>query len=171
MLRQISKCHNFFNFGRSSQTCNSLHPLMTNILTIKLGWNWMKTVGAVAFWRSWHRKFAKCTEWPQSVPYDCLIYQKVWLRSDDNWGSRSSILKFPAPYGPVSTKISKSHKIYNYLFSHEHLTYHKLGSDGMKIVVGVAFWDICFHTVGPNVLNENEKKVEIWKVKILKKAK
>ncbi len=30
----------------------------------------------------------------------CLIYTKVWLRSDQNCRS-SSILKFPAPYSPV----------------------------------------------------------------------
>ena len=34
----------------------------------------------------------------------CLIYHKVWLRSDKNC-RRSSILKYPAPYGPVLTKL------------------------------------------------------------------
>ncbi len=39
------------------------------------------------------------------VPYDCLMYHKVWLRSDKN--CRSTVLKFPAPYGPVLTKFFK----------------------------------------------------------------
>ena len=49
--------------------------------------------------------------------YSIMVAQcphKVWLTSDENCG-RSSILKCPAaPYGPVFTKISKCHKIFNF---------------------------------------------------------
>ncbi len=46
-------------------------------------------------------------------PYDCLIYHKVCLRLDKNC-RRSGVLKFPASYGPVLTKMSKYHKIFNF---------------------------------------------------------
>ncbi len=45
-------------------------------------------------------------------PSDCHIYHKVWARLDEN--CRSSVLKFPAPYGSVLTKISKCHKIFKF---------------------------------------------------------
>ncbi len=45
-----------------------------------------------------------------TFPYDGLILRKVWLKSDKN--CRSSVLKFPAPYGLVLTKNSKCHKIF-----------------------------------------------------------
>ena len=44
--------------------------------------------------------------------HDCRIYHKVWLKSAKN--CRSSVLKFPAPYGPVLTNISKCHTIFNF---------------------------------------------------------
>ena len=47
------------------------------------------------------------------IPYDCLIYHKVWLRLDKNYRS-SSVLKFPAPYGSASPKISKCPKMFNF---------------------------------------------------------
>ena len=39
----------------------------------------------------------------------CLIYRKVWFRSDKNC---SSVLNCSAPYGPVLTKCSKCHKMF-----------------------------------------------------------
>ena len=39
-------------------------------------------------------------------PYDCRIYHKVWPGSNENC-TRSSVLKFPAPYGSVLTKMWK----------------------------------------------------------------
>ena len=38
---------------------------------------------------------------------------KVWLTPDEN-RRRSSVLKFPGPYGHVLTTISKCHKIFNF---------------------------------------------------------
>ena len=43
-----------------------------------------------------------------TFPYDYLIYDKVWLRSDKNC-RRSSVLKRPAPYGPVH--VNKNFKV------------------------------------------------------------
>ena len=59
-----------------------------------------------------HVKISKCHKFladHQNIynvisPYDCLIYHKAWLRSDKNC-RRSSVLKCPAPYGPVLTKM------------------------------------------------------------------
>ena len=100
--------------------------------------------------------------------YDCLIDYKVWLRSDQNC-RRSNDLKFPAPYGPVLTKISKCHKIFNFWqIAKSFITFYspmtslciiKFGSDQMK-TEGVAF---CFAPIGSHV-NEKEKK----NIKILK---
>ncbi len=42
-------------------------------------------------------------------PHDYLIYDKVWLRSDENW-RRSSVLKFLLPSGPMLTKTKKNRK-------------------------------------------------------------
>ena len=81
--------------------------------------------------------------------YDCLIYNKVWLRSDKN-GRRSNILNFPAPYGPVLTKISsKCHKIFGRspkkytgtLYSPiSNILKMKFDWNQMKIGKGVEFW-------------------------------
>ena len=57
--------------------------------------------------------FSRSPKYPYFIfPYDCHIYHKVWPRLDKN--GRSSILKFPAPYGSVLTKISKCHKIFKF---------------------------------------------------------
>ena len=47
-----------------------------------------------------------------TFPYNCLIYHKVWLRSDQKC-RRSSVLKFPL-LCTVLAKISKCHKILNF---------------------------------------------------------
>ncbi len=67
-------------------------------------------------------------------PYDCPIYRTVWLRSDQNY-RKSSVLEFPAPYGPALPTISKCHKIFSllpdrqniyiFLFPYDHLIYGK----------------------------------------------
>ena len=51
-LTKISKCHKFFTFWQIGKNSYSVNSLVTNILTIKFGWTWMKTGGAVAFWKS-----------------------------------------------------------------------------------------------------------------------
>ncbi len=81
-------------------------------------------------------------------PYDCVIYHKAWIRLDRNC-RRSSVLKFPSPYCPALTKISKCFKffhflfgqitkIYNFMLPHDYLIYNKVWfrSDETR---GVAF--------------------------------
>ena len=62
---------------------------------------------------------------------------------------RSSVVKFPAPYGPVLTKnVTKCHKIFNFWqIAKTFITFYssittlyiiKFGSDRMKIVGAVA---------------------------------
>ncbi len=78
---------------------------------------------------------------------DCLIYRKIWLRSDKNC-RRSGVLKFPAPNGPVLTKISKCHKFFDFWqITKRSITFYSpvttlcvkmFGSDQMKIVGGEA---------------------------------
>ena len=69
-------------------------------------------------------KILKCHKifntWPigkkSNSLYSTMVTQcphKVWLTSDEN-SRRRSVLKFPAPYGPVLTKISKSHRIFKF---------------------------------------------------------
>ena len=99
-------------------------------------------------------------------PYGCRIDNKVWLRSDQN--CRGSVLKFPAPYGPVLKNV-KCHKSFNFWqIAKTFITFYspmtnlyiiKFGSDQMKIVGGVAFWNFCSHMV------------KMWKMRILKKKK
>ena len=70
VLAKMSKCYTstlkhltFLNVGRSPKTVIAWIPSWP--LAIKFGWNWLKTVGTVAFWNLniW---IAKCTEWPQN---------------------------------------------------------------------------------------------------------
>ena len=43
----------FLIFGRWLKKSNKLYSPLIPILSIKFGWNWIKTVGGVAFWRSY----------------------------------------------------------------------------------------------------------------------
>ncbi len=75
------------------------------IPSIKFGWNLMKSVEGVALRKS-YRKFCKIHQMTPTKPKE----YKVWLRSDKNY--RSSVLKSPAPYGPVLKKIQSAIKTY-----------------------------------------------------------
>ncbi len=67
VLTRISKCHkNFKIFGRLLNIYHSLYSLITNILTMKFGWNQMKIGRVVEFENRNIGNFAKCTKWPQT---------------------------------------------------------------------------------------------------------
>ncbi len=56
-LRKISNCHKFFKCGRFPKKHNRLYFPLITILAITFGWNLVKTVGGVTFWKSEHGKF------------------------------------------------------------------------------------------------------------------
>ena len=66
VLTKMSKWHKIFKFWQITKNSYSLNSLMTNMLTMNLDWNWMKTRGAEAFENLNIGNFAKCTEWPQT---------------------------------------------------------------------------------------------------------
>ncbi len=93
-----------------------------------------------------------------------LFVIKFGTRLDQNC-RRSTVLKFPAPYASVLTKLSKCHKICNFWqIDKTFITFYsptatlfivKFGSNRRKIVGEVAFWIFC--PIGSHA-NENEKK-------------
>ena len=56
---KISKCHKFCKTWPIAKKSNSLHSRMVSSVLIKFGWDPMKTVGEVAFWKSYNWKFCK----------------------------------------------------------------------------------------------------------------
>ncbi len=103
--------------------------------------------------------------------YSCLIHHKVWVRLDKNYWS--SILKFPAPYGPVLTKSLKCHINFSFWqITKTFVTFYppmtslfiiKFGANPMKIV-GVAFWNFC-------MLTKRKKKCKNLKIETFEKKK
>ncbi len=71
---------------------NLYFPLIT-ILSVKFGWNWMKTVGPVAFWKSKHRNLCKMhwmtPDWTQRIRHKMYPTYAVPRSMSPNFSSVS----------------------------------------------------------------------------------
>ncbi len=133
---KISKCHFFFNFGRSPiYTCTTtFYSVMTTLFIIKFGSDGMKTGGGVAFWNvcSHSKKkyiyikirlkianFGKKMIWryggryPQNLAWtNAAVFEKLEFTDD----GRSDRQRTPAPWqwlcgqSQAELKIEKSMK-------------------------------------------------------------
>ncbi len=155
---------NFSNLGHC-QKCNRLYSLVTSILTIKFGWNWVKTGGAGAFWKSLRRKFCKVhrmtPNWTKIIrheKYPTYAVHRISIR----FALRSAVFKILRifPLIPMlKFQILNFHKMLIILQTAKiSITLHspvttlfmiKFGSDRIKNVGlgGVAFWNACSHRV------------------------
>ncbi len=160
---KIQSAIEFVIFGRSPKMI--LWYFM--ILSVKFGWNLMKTVEGVVFRKSWNQKFAKCTKWPQTKLNELGIKSTLHMWTVVPWVPnfhpfRSTISRFsdiPHFRFPIDSyvKISNCHKIFKFwqiakiskfLYSPVTAVFIiKFGPDRMKTVGGLALWNFQPHMV------------------------
>ena len=139
------------------------------MLSMKFGWRWMKTVRAVAFWKSYHRKFSdpklnlKNRTW--KVPYICstnTASPKVSSFSLYDHPFQDIVHATISPLTPMlkfqsATKVLKLPRKCKSLYSPTVST--KFAWDPMKTAGAVVFWNFQPYIYGP-VLRKNPSAIK-----------